>query len=73
MVEFLDIVGSEVYESLEPIEFYDAKNIKLENSQMIENLETLENLENLDGSNEEKIYHSGKVYPEKQTEVSDGV
>lgn len=67
---FLDIVGSEVYESLEPNEFYDVKNIKLKNSQMFENLETLRNL---DGSNDEEIDLSGEVYPKKQTEVSDGV
>ena len=67
---FLDIVGSEVYESLEPNEFYDTKNIKLEDSQMFENLETLKNL---DRSNDEEIDLSGEVYPEKQTEVIDGV
>ena len=59
-----------MYESLEPNEFYDTKNIKLEDSQMFENLETLKNL---DRSNDEEIDLSGEVYPEKQTEVIDGV
>ena len=59
-----------MYESLEPNEFYDTKNIKLEDSQMFENLETLKNL---DRSNYEEIDLFGEVYPEKQTEVIDGV
>ena len=37
---------------------------------MFENLETLKNL---DRSNDEEIDLSGEVYPEKQTEVIDGV
>ena len=65
---FLDIIGNEVYESLEPTNFTNLDKMETENQ--APNLQTSQELKNMniELDNDEEINLFGAVYPDKKVE-----